>query len=174
MPELPPNIVLTGFMGTGKSTVGRRLADRLGRPFIDTDALIEQREGPIAEIFAEHGEQHFRDLEREVAAEVGRRRGAVVATGGRMLLDPANEAALRASGVIVCLHASAEALLARLAGEAAERPLLRGSDPAARIRDLLTERAAGYARFPQVHTDGLDPDQVADAVLAVVGGATGS
>lgn len=172
MPE-PPNIVLTGFMGTGKSTVGRRLAERLGRPFVDTDALIEQRHGPIAAIFAEHGEAHFRALEREVAAEVAKRRGTVVATGGRMLLDPVNEAALSASGVIVCLHASVEALVARLAGEAEDRPLLRGPDPAARIRDLLAERAAGYGRFLQVGTDGLDPDQVADAVLSVVDGAGG-
>lgn len=177
MTQPPPNIVLTGFMGTGKSTVGRLLAERLGRPFVDTDALIEQRHGPIPDIFAEHGEARFRELEREVAAELGARRGQVVATGGRLLLDPANEAALGATGIVVCLTASVDQLVARLADEADERPLLRGGDPAARIGGLLAERAAGYGRFPQVRTDGLTPEAVADAVLALVeadGGRPGS
>jgi len=168
MSEPPPNIVLTGFMGTGKSTVGRLLAARLGRPFVDTDAVIEARHGPIPAIFAEHGEDRFRAIEREVAREVAAERGQVVATGGRMLLDPANEAALGATGVVVCLHAPVEDLVARLAGEADQRPLLAGDDPAARIRALLAERAAAYARFPQVDTGGRTPDQVADAVLAIV------
>lgn len=168
-PDAPPNIVLTGFMGTGKSTVGRRLARRLGRRFVDTDAIIEERHGPIPVIFAEHGEDRFRAIEREVAAELAGERGLVVATGGRLLLDPANVATLGASGAVVCLVASVEELEARLVGGAAERPLLQGSDPRARIEELLAERAAGYARFPQVATDGLGPDEVADAVLALVG-----
>lgn len=174
MTQPPPNIVLTGFMGTGKSTVGRILAERLGRPFVDTDALIEQHHGPIPDIFAERGEERFRELEREVAADVAGRRGQVVATGGRLLLDPVNEAILGASGVIICLTASVEELVARLAGEAEERPLLRGDDPPARIRALLAGRAAGYGRFPQVRTDGLAPDGVADAVLALVEASGGA
>jgi shikimate kinase len=169
----PPNIVLTGFMGTGKSTVGRRLAARLGRPFVDTDAVIEARHGPIPAIFAEHGEARFRELERELAVHLGAQRRLVVATGGRLLLDPANEAALGATGVIVCLVASVDELVARLADEADERPLLRGGDPAERIAELLAERAPGYGRFPQVRTDGLTPDEVADAVLALVEATSG-
>jgi len=173
VPATHPNIVLTGFMGTGKSTVGRLLAERLGWPFLDTDELIEGRYGPIPAIFADHGEQRFREIEREVAAEVARRRGYVVATGGRLLLDPENERALGATGVVVCLSASVDALVARLAGGAEDRPLLRSGDPESRIRELLSERAAGYGRFPQVPTDGLAPDAVADAVLALVGATAG-
>lgn len=173
MTQPPPNIVLTGFMGTGKSTVGRLLAERLGRPFVDTDSLIEQRHGPISGIFAEHGEGWFRQLEREVAAELAGRRGQVVATGGRLMLDPANEATLGATGIVVCLAASVDELVARLAEEADQRPLLRDGDPAVRIGALLAERATGYGRFPQVRTDGLTPEEVADAVLALVDGNEG-
>jgi len=173
VPAARPNIVLTGFMGTGKSTVGRLLADRLGWSFVDTDAVIEDRHGPIPAIFAEHGEARFRALEREVAAEVARGTRQVVATGGRLLLDPENERALGATGVVVCLTASVDALVARLAHEADQRPLLRDGDPAERIRALLAERAAGYGRFPQVVTDSRTPAQVADAVLAVVEAVAG-
>ena len=173
MSEPSPNIVLTGFMGTGKSTVGRLLADRLGWEFVDTDALIEERHGPIPAIFADHGEERFRTLEREVAAEVGGRRGTVVATGGRLLLDPANEAVLGSTGIIVCLSASVDVLVERLTRGAGQRPLLHGHDPATRIRYLLAERASGYGRFPQVVTDGRAPDEVVDAVLALVEAQTG-
>ena len=173
MPAAPPNIVLTGFMGTGKSTVGRLLAERLGWSFVDTDALIEARHGPIPAIFEEHGEERFRALEREVAAEVARGRASVVSTGGRMLLDPENEVALGATGVIVCLTATTEALVARLEHEADQRPLLQGDDPAARIRELLAARAAGYGRFAQVVTDGRTPEEVADAVLQLVEARSG-
>lgn len=173
MPAPPPNIVLTGFMGTGKSTVGRRLATRLGWRFVDTDEVIEQRHGSIPAIFAERGEARFREIERAIAAEVAEGCGQVVATGGRLLLDPENERVLGATGSIVCLTASVEALVARLAHDAGERPLLQGHVPEERIRALLAERAGGYGRFPQVPTDGLTPDEVADAVLAVVEAATG-
>lgn len=165
------NIVLTGFMGTGKSTVGRLVAERLGRRFVDTDALIESRHGPIPRLFAEHGEDHFRRLEREVAAELAATSGLVVATGGRTMLDPANQASLGASGTVVCLAASVEQLVLRLQDEAEDRPLLQGDDPAGRITGLLAEREAGYARFPQVVTDGRTPDEVARAVIALVADA---
>lgn len=171
-PDLCPsgaNIVLTGFMGTGKSTVGRLVAQRLGREHVDTDALIESRHGPIGELFAEHGEDHFRDLERQVAAELAERSGLVVSTGGRTMLDPANLATLGASGVVVCLSASAGELVERLRDEVQHRPLLRDGDPAERIASLLAERAEGYGRFPQVDTDGRTPDEVADAVIEAAG-----
>lgn len=155
-------------MGTGKSTVGRLVAERLGRRFVDTDALIESRHGPIAALFAEHGEEHFRRLERDVAAELAEATDLVVATGGRTMLDPANQATLGARGIVVCLAASVDHLVARLQDEAEQRPLLRGGDAAARIAALLDERAAGYARFPQVPTDGRTPDEVADAVVVLV------
>lgn len=155
-------------MGTGKSTVGRRLAERLGHDFIDTDELIEARHGPIPQLFAEHGEARFREIEREVAAELAGRAGLVVSTGGRLLLDPANADALGAGALVVCLVASVDELVRRLADEADHRPLLAGGDPRARIEELLAERRAAYARFAQVDTEGRTPDEVADAVLALL------
>lgn len=173
VPESPAagaNIVLTGFMGTGKSTVGRLVADRLGRRFIDTDALIESRHGPITELFADRGEDHFRQLERDVATELAEQSGLVVATGGRTMLDPENQATLGSTGFVVCLSASAATLVERLLDEAEHRPLLRAGDPAERIAALLGERADGYGRFPQVHTGGRTPEDVADAVITLVEG----
>ncbi len=155
-------------MGTGKSTVGRLVAERLGRRFVDTDALIESRHGPIPAIFAEHGEDHFRALERDVAAELGAEPGLVVSTGGRTMLDPANEATLGADGTVVCLTASVDALVERLRDEASDRPLLQGADPRTLIAMLLAEREGGYSRFSQVVTDGRTPADVADAVIALV------
>lgn len=162
------NVVLTGFMGTGKSTVGRLLADRTGRTFVDTDAVIEERHGPIPEIFAEHGEAAFRRFEREVAAELAAREGLVIATGGRLLLDPENEAALTGTGRVFCLVASVDTILSRVApdGSAPGRPLLAGADARERIAALLAGRAAGYARFEQVDTDGRSPAEVTDELLA--------
>lgn len=156
-------------MGTGKSTVGRIVADRLGRRFVDTDVLIESRHGPIPELFAAHGEDRFRQLEREVAAELAVETDLVISTGGRTMLDPANEATLGASGTVVCLVASVEHLVDRLRDEAEHRPLLRDGDAQERIAALLAERRAGYARFPQVATDRRTPDEVADAVISLVG-----
>src|SRR3970040_282740 len=97
------NLVLTGFMGTGKTTVGHALAVKLGMEFVDTDELIEARHGPIARIFAEQGEAEFRAIERTVARELGQRTGLVIATGGRMILDPENFQSLSKNGRIFCL-----------------------------------------------------------------------
>lgn len=168
------NIVLTGFMGTGKTTVGRRLADRLGYEFVDTDQLIEQRHGPIAEIFATQGEPAFRAIERSVAAEVANRFNLVVGTGGGMMLDDANAEALSETGDVFALVASADTILARVMGDSSGvvRPLLEGNDPAGRVRQLLAEREAVYARFQVVSTDGRTPAEVADAILALTSQAT--
>jgi len=161
------NIVLTGFMATGKSTIGRMLADRLGRTFIDTDVLIESRHGPIADIFAGHGEAHFRDIERDIAAELGRRSGLVISTGGRMLLDAVNARSLTANGEVFCLTATADEILARVNAQDIERPLL-GDDPAERVRVLLAERAAGYGRYRQVSTSGRSPEAVVDTLIEFI------
>ncbi|NNE12449.1 MAG: AAA family ATPase [Ilumatobacter sp.] len=161
-----PNIVLTGFMGTGKSTVARELATRTGRRAIDTDDLIERLHGPIKALFADHGEAHFRALERSVARELGGERGLVISTGGGMLLDPANVIELTAGGRVFCLTASVDALLDRLlADDAVERPLLAGPDPRAAIRDLLAARADAYAAFEQVDTTWLTAAEVAESIL---------
>src|SRR5690349_2084330 len=155
------NVVLTGFMGTGKTTVGRILADLLGDEFVDTDDVIAARHGPIETIFSERGEAAFRELEREVARELAERDRLVISTGGRLMLDPVNAAVLGADARVFCLTASAETIAARVL-EGPARPLLAGPDPIARIRALLAERAPLYAAFEQVATDSLTPSDIAN------------
>lgn len=157
------NIVLTGFMGTGKTTTGQCLAARLARPFIDTDAEIERRAGrPIADIFAQDGEAAFRRSEARLCRFYAGQRGLVIATGGGTLVDPGSRAVMLASGFVVCLDASPETIRARLAGETG-RPLLSGDWEA-----LLARRQPAYADIPShVNTDGRTPEAVAEEVLAL-------
>jgi shikimate kinase/3-dehydroquinate synthase len=167
------SIVLIGFMGTGKTAVGQRLAARLGRPFIDTDALVEARAGrPITRIFQEDGEEVFRRLEAEAVAESCARPGAVIATGGGAVLRPENMRRLRQAGVVVALRAEPEAILARV-GAGEDRPLL-AADPDARMRRLLAERDVLYSQSDlTVDTTSLSVDAVCDAVLAFIDTQTG-
>lgn len=160
-----PNLVLTGFMGTGKSTVGRQLATRLGYEFADTDEVISSVHGPIPAIFEQRGEAVFRQLERETAADLADRRGLVISTGGRLLLDPENAARLSRHGRVFCLTATIRTLTARLERSAPDRPLLAGGDLATRLAELLREREAGYARFEQVSTDDRGPSLVIEDIL---------
>lgn len=162
------NIVLTGFMGTGKSTVGRRLATRLGFAWIDTDRLIEERHGPIPEIFARAGETVFRGIERNIAAELAPLTRQVISTGGRMLLDADNIRAFSRHGRIFCLFAEADVLVARLMRSPTPRPLLQRDDPEAEIRALLDDRRRGYARFTQVRTSDGPPEEVVDFLFELV------
>ena len=162
------NLVLTGFMGTGKTTVGRILADRLGCGFVDTDEVIESRAGPIHEIFERRGEEAFREMERALARELAGRGGLVIATGGRMMLDPECAACLEPAADVFCLTAAPETVIQRI-GDPARRPLLDGPDAPARVRELMAERAEGYARFAEVDTEGRSPDEVADAVVDRLG-----
>ena len=152
-----PNIILTGFMGTGKTTVGRLLAERLGREFVDIDDQIVAHFGKsIPEIFAEDGEAAFRVAEAQLCARLGEMAGLVISTGGGALVNPGNRAALAASGTILCLTASTDEILRRL-DATQNRPLLPGSadERRARIRDLLHQRRHAYAAIPlQVDTTG--------------------
>jgi shikimate kinase len=146
-------IVLTGFMGTGKSEVGRRLATRLGRPFVDTDQLVEGRVGKsVSAIFADDGEAAFRALERDAVATATARGDTVIAVGGGAVLDAANLARLRQAGVVVCLTATPEAILRRV-GDAAKRPLLAGDDPRVAIERLLAVRKSSYDAAADVTVD---------------------
>ena len=111
------NVILTGFMATGKSAVGRLVADLLGYEWVDTDVQIEARHGPIIEIFQSNGEESFRELERDLAVELSDRTGLVISTGGRMMLDPDNVRVLGAGARIFCLIASAEEILRRVVRE---------------------------------------------------------
>ena len=165
---------LVGMMGAGKSAVGKRLAQRLGRAFVDTDALVEDVAGKsVAAIFADEGEPSFRALERAAIERVAGR-PAIVALGGGAIAQPGAVARLAASGTIVYLRARPETLLARI-GDARGRPLLAGLDTAgrlARMRELLRARAAQYARSARVvDVDEGDIDAVADRVLQVLGDA---
>jgi shikimate kinase len=159
----PDNLILTGFMGTGKTTVGRLVAQKLGREFVDTDLVIEERHGPIQEIFDREGESRFRDIERALARELGQRTGLVIATGGRMLLDPENVRVLSKNGRIFCLVATPEEIYDRVTGDPSrvKRPLLEVEDPKQRIVELLGERGPDYERFPQLTTDQIEPDVIA-------------
>ncbi|HMP75963.1 MAG TPA: shikimate kinase [Kiritimatiellia bacterium] len=163
------NIILVGFMGTGKSVTGRALAVRLGREFLDMDTLIENREGrTIPEIFAASGEPHFRSLERALVRELAAKQNLVVAPGGGIVLNPDNIRDFAATGHVVCLRASPEMILSRV-GHDTNRPLLQTDDKLGRIRELLAKRQALYDAIPlQVETDGKSADQVADEILALL------
>ena len=165
--SLAGNVVLTGFMGTGKSTVGRALAEQLHLEFVDTDQVIEADHGPIPVIFAEQGEAAFRSIERDLAADLAEQSGLVIATGGRLMLDSSNASALAETGRVFCLHAPVEVILERVIGDGtAHRPLLDGDDPAGRIRALLTERAMAYGQFEQVDTVDRSPVAIAADIAA--------
>lgn len=163
------NIALVGFSATGKSTVARLLADRLGWSAVDTDVLIVALAGrPIADIFRDDGEMAFRA--REAAALVGALagRGKVVATGGGAVTQPANLGRLRARSLMICLTAQPLTILRRLerAVGSEPRPLLTASDPLARIHALLAARQAAYAEADlAVATDDRTPYQVAQEIM---------
>lgn len=135
----PLNVVLTGMMGSGKSTLGRRIAQVLGRPFIDMDIWIEERYGPIPDLFRQ-GEQVFRDIESRAAAEIGRMEGAVIATGGGVVLRPENMEALGRQGVVFFIDRPVEAILADIRTE--HRPLLQ--DGVEKLHTIYREREHLY------------------------------
>jgi 3-dehydroquinate synthase len=169
--NLQPNIVLTGFMGTGKTSVGRLIAQQLNRPFVDTDEEIVGRAGmSIPEIFVNVGEARFRHLEKEVARELATRRGLVIATGGGMLVDEENRTLMQQSALVVCLNAEPEVLIERLmsASEVEERPLLK-ENPVENMRALLEKRRAAYATISyQVDTNGKTVEQLAQEIVAMI------
>ncbi len=156
-------IILSGFMGTGKTVVGRLLAERWDLEWVETDAVIEQQEGTsIAQIFATHGEQYFRDRETAALREVLRQEGLVLSTGGGMLLRAENVELLQAAGPIVCLRASPETIVERTSATA-ERPLLDKPDPLAEIKRLLAAREEAYQQADyHLDTDNLTPEDAAD------------
>ena len=152
------NIVLTGMPGSGKSTVGKIIAEQLGRDFIDTDAVIVERYGEISRIFAEHGEQYFRDIESEIIRELAPLTGKVISTGGGAVLRSVNVGALRRNGELFFIDRSPEYLI-----PTADRPL---ADEKAKIERLYKERIDTYLDTADYIIDGdCDPGDVADSVI---------
>ena len=169
LPTPPKNIVLIGFMGCGKSTVGRELHHRLGYPLVDMDHVIEQRAGKsIAAIFAGDGEAAFRDMETALLGEMvdpaAPRR--IISTGGGVIGRERNRALLRQLGYVVWLHAPMSVILDRTAKNR-DRPLLHTDDPAARIEALMTERKPLYEETAhlKVDTAGLNCGELATGIL---------
>jgi len=160
------NLYLVGFMGTGKSTVGRVVAPRIGFRFLDSDHEIERAQGrTVAEIFAQEGEAGFRAMEREFIERGHPATRTVVSCGGGLVAQPGMLEALLGRGVVVCLHASLETIRERTS-QRRNRPLLEGEDPFAQIRELYAAREAVYRRSGSlVLTDGRPlPDVVAHVI----------
>jgi shikimate kinase len=144
----PPdaNLYLVGFMGTGKSTVGRQAARTLGFRFLDSDHEIERRAGKsVTKIFAEEGEAHFRGLEREFVEQGHPTQGCVVACGGGLVVPPGILELLRQRGIVICLHASIDTIIQRTM-HSSHRPLLQVEEPEKRLRELYARREEVYRR----------------------------
>ena len=141
------NLILTGFMGTGKTSLGKLLAEKLGRCFVDLDQKIEQDTGlTVPQIFEMYGEKYFRELEKKAVEEVSQRRNLVIATGGGTVKDEENIRMLKSSGMIICLTTEPEEIFRRTERRG-ERPVLDGGeDRLATIKKLLTERQKFYAQ----------------------------
>ena len=165
---MPTNIVLIGFMGSGKSSIGKRVASRLGFQFVDTDAVLVEREGrEIAGIFAREGEARFRDLETSVLRSLGTRSRCVISTGGGVILREENRALLRQLGLVVWLTASEDVIFNRVS-RTNKRPLLQTANPRETVTQLLAARRPLYEAAAQftVDTTALAHSAAADAVIA--------
>jgi shikimate kinase len=166
---IPRNIVLIGFMGCGKSTVGRELQAILGYPLVDTDAVIENRAGkPITRIFAEDGEAAFRDQETCLLRELADATPAaqIIATGGGIVARPENRECLKRLGYVVWLRAPIDVILQRTRRNQ-DRPLLHTEDPAGRIQNLLEQRDPWYRESAHLRLDtaGLSSREIATGIL---------
>lgn len=170
------NVVLIGMMGSGKSTVGRLIAERTGMQFIDVDEVIENRaDKPIAELFDELGEAGFREKETEALRETLAATHAIIATGGGAVTRAENRRLLRQLGIVFWLDAPAEVLLDRI-GDDESRPMLRGGDALKRLEQLLSERREAYAEASDIHLDTteLSPEEIADRVEKELEDRTGA
>ncbi|MCS7202943.1 MAG: shikimate kinase [Thermodesulfovibrio sp.] len=160
------NIVLVGFMGTGKTTVGKVVAKKIGYDFVDVDEVIEKLTGmTIPDIFAQFGEARFRDIETEVIKLITKKTKQVIATGGGAVLREENIQALRRNGIIFCLEASEEIIFERVKNSN-YRPLLKVEKPIERIRELLSQRKPRYSLSDFIiNTDKLTVEEVAEKII---------
>jgi len=162
------SVALIGFMGTGKTAVGRALSEKLGKRFIELDPLIEQKAGKtIPEVFQEDGETVFRELEITVTKEAAREKEAVIACGGGVVLNKINIDRLKKEAVIVYLTASPKVILKRTLHDDEERPLLKAADPAQTIRELLRFRQPFYKRAAEItiNTSRLDIEATVTQII---------
>ena len=168
-PRIDCSIVFVGLMGAGKSAIGRRLASRLGMPFVDADDEIESAAGcSISDIFELHGEAAFRDGERRVIARLLARPPHVLATGGGAFMDPETRAAIRESGISVWLRAELDLLVSRVSRRN-NRPLLAGGDTYAILQRLMAERHPIYAQADIVVESRDGPhEQTVETVLGAL------
>ncbi|MDS1030057.1 shikimate kinase [Bacillota bacterium LX-D] len=160
------NIILIGFMGTGKSSVGRKLARKLNKEFIDTDQEIEQLIGlNITQIFKKYGEVRFRSEEKLMIEKIASKRNCVISTGGGTVLDPDNVAILKNNGILICLTASPATVLSRV-GKNNNRPMLKNKSSLELISSLIDERKPYYkcADF-SVDTSDLDIDEIVEKIF---------
>lgn len=161
------NIVLTGFMGTGKTTVGQLLAEELHRQFFDTDQIIEEKLGAsIKEIFKKIGEPKFREFETETIALISNLEDSVISCGGGVVVNPVNVTNLNRNGIIINLYASPEHIFKRLY-EYDTRPLIKQmTNPFDGIKKLLVQRQKAYEKCDfAINTDNLNPEQVVKEIL---------
>ncbi len=162
------NIYLVGFMGTGKTFVGKELTRRIKRQFVDLDDLIELKEKrAIRDIFVKKGEPYFRKIEKKALREISKEDNFVIACGGGIVMDEENIKTMKNTGIIVCLTASADTILKRTSGYA-HRPLLNVSDPKKQIGLLLKLRAPYYALADKtIDTTELSVKKVVDRVIRI-------
>ncbi len=167
-PSDPAGVVLIGFRATGKSTVGRLLADRLGLTFVDMDQVLIDRHGPIDELVARHGWPHFRELERQLLEELAQKRGLVIATGGGAVLHRDFWPQILARYLVVWLQVPEAVIRERLLADSrtdSQRPALTGADPAAEIGRVLAERLPLYEASCHLALDGtVEPSAIAAAI----------
>ncbi len=163
------NIYLVGFMGTGKTTVGKLLAVSLKKKFLEMDEAIEQRDGrSIADIFSGKGEAYFRKIEKDILKEISQNKNLVVSCGGGVVMDKENLDILNRTGVTICLQAGAEIIYGRVRNEKM-RPLLNVSDPQAKIEELLTLREPFYRQVRlRLDTGRSSPSQVVEEITRIL------
>ena len=163
------NIYLVGFMGTGKTTVGKILAKKLNREFVEMDEEIEKREGKkIVDIFRLFGEPYFRKVEKEILKEIASCSNLVVSCGGGVIVDEENLKILKETGIVICLKAKPSIIYERTK-KTKERPLLNVPDPLKKIKELLARRAPFYAKADYfVNTSTLTPEEVSEEIIKIL------
>ena len=160
------NIVLVGFMGVGKTSVGKMLSNKLDREFLELDEVIEKKEGTsIKEIFEKKGEPYFRKLEKEVVKEASKENNLIISAGGGAIIDQENFNNLKKNGTLVCLEASVDTILNRTKGLVV-RPLLNVENPRKKIEELLDKRISYYKKADFcINTDRMSVEEVVEKII---------